>query len=116
MKKIFFVGEHSNIARELALHLENLKEEYTLVNTFHSPVLGGTRLHQSNGSIGELDLADEQNIHVVLREKPDIIFNASGKVNSYKCYGDELDAFRSNTQTCHVLTKIMAKLPKTALI
>jgi nucleoside-diphosphate-sugar epimerase len=121
MKRIFFIGEHANLAREVIAGLEQINcllknEHFVLLNTATTPWLGGYRLPVSEETCAELDAADERNIEHIVNAKPDIIFNASGRVNSYFCRGHELDSFRSNTQTCFVLSTVMEKLPNVRLI
>lgn len=114
MTKIFFVGEDSHLARELADELERRGME--MVNSYSHPCDGFRTRHSDRARILELDGAGPTIFGEIHKADPDIVINCAGLVNSGKCYQHELEAHRSNTLTAQYVAGAVKSHPNMKLV
>lgn len=108
MKRVFFIGEGSNLARALADELRE-RPGFEVVNDYRSDhIFPATRKIDLGGEVPEFDARDAGTLRVAFHAtEPDWVVNAAGLVNSGKCYDHEVAAYEANTVTAQTVATVL---------
>ena len=112
--RVFVVGEWSNLAVALTDHLREQNPDWVWLNAYDVNLVNPKTM--LDGAHYEFDVSRPESSMEIANLKPDLLINAAGLVNSYKCYDEELMALQSNYITALYITHAMRMLPDAKLV